>query len=92
MKRKLIAVVTVITVVLTAFCLIFGDNNFIVGSVRTAFSPFLTFTSKITVGIKDFKSYFVRLTNDESSVRSELEEMSGRYGICTEPVVLKIYE
>ena len=41
---------------------------------------------------KDFKSYFVRLTNDESSVRSELEEMSGRYGICTEPVVLKIHE
>jgi len=78
MKRKLIAVVTVITVVLTAFCLIFGDNNFIVGSVRTAFSPFLTFTSKITVGIKDFKSYFTELRSykeENSELAREVSEL-----------------
>ena len=60
-KKRLAAYCAVCIAAVIVFCSIFGDNNFLVSGVRTAFSPVLTLISGAAHEIKNMQIYFTSI-------------------------------
>jgi len=59
-KKNIVSII-IITASVALFCTLFGTNNFVVGTVRTVFSPILSITSKTAYEIKNLQSYFTEI-------------------------------
>lgn len=77
-RNKITVVAIVITVCVTLIGLVFGNNNFISGSVRTLYMPVLTLTSGVAAKINGLQTYFADIDgykNQNSQLAKEVAEL-----------------
>lgn len=78
MRKKCVRALVFITGVAILIFVLFGNNNILISTVKTCFSPVLTFTSGISHKIESFKDYIVKTEvyrEENESLRFELSAL-----------------